>query len=407
MAESGNGLHLLYPVDLPNDDASRDLLKAVLKTLAARFDNDAVSVDQSVFNAGRITKLYGTVANKGDNTILAPWRLSKLLTTARNGVVTAEQFRAVATGRAEPRKSARQSTGTFDLTDFLARLGIGYVQDEHDGRMRYKLDQCPFNLEHGKGESAVFKSPDGALGFKCLHNGCADRTWRDLRELVDGRREKRESRQESTSDRQDDTESDGHQKPMDAEPTPLTSDPLKNLPQFPLAAMPDCLSRAAQEVARFDKVPIESPATIAISMLGTAIGKKAIVEERDGLEHFAALFFALIAASGERKSPPFKRLQYSFIRYIEDMQEDYAARLFEVEATNAVIKARIKQEFGITCSVGVAPSRLTSKLAAKAGKPDGITVLDGFECWLYQHGLRHMGVIELARGLVGLGGMTS
>ena len=30
-------------------------------------------------------------------------------------------------------------------------------------------------------------------------------------------------------------------------------------------------------------------------------------------------------------------------------------------------------------------------------------MLDGFECWLYQHGLRHMGEIELARGLVGLG----
>lgn len=44
--------------------------------------------------------------------------------------------------------------------------------------------------------------------------------------------------------------------------------------------------------------------------------------------------------------------------------------------------------------------------ARVAGTP-GITVLDGFECWLYQHGLRHMGEIELARGLVGLGGMTS
>ena len=37
----------------------------------------------------------------------------------------------------------------------------------------------------------------------------------------------------------------------------------------------------------------------------------------------------------------------------------------------------------------------------------GITVLDGWECWIYQHGLRHMGEIELARGLVGLNGMTS
>ena len=38
---------------------------------------------------------------------------------------------------------------------------------------------------------------------------------------------------------------------------------------------------------------------------------------------------------------------------------------------------------------------------------DGITLLDALECWIYQHGLRHMGEIELARGLVGLGGMTS
>ena len=37
----------------------------------------------------------------------------------------------------------------------------------------------------------------------------------------------------------------------------------------------------------------------------------------------------------------------------------------------------------------------------------GITLLDATECWIYQHGLRHMGEIELARGLVGLGGMTS
>ena len=34
-------------------------------------------------------------------------------------------------------------------------------------------------------------------------------------------------------------------------------------------------------------------------------------------------------------------------------------------------------------------------------------VLDATECWIYQHGLRHMGEIELARGLVGLQGMTS
>ena len=33
--------------------------------------------------------------------------------------------------------------------------------------------------------------------------------------------------------------------------------------------------------------------------------------------------------------------------------------------------------------------------------------LDALECFVYQHGLRHMGEIEHGRALVGLGGMTS
>ena len=53
------------------------------------------------------------------------------------------------------------------------------------------------------------------------------------------------------------------------------------------------------------------------------------------------------------------------------------------------------------------PDMVASTYSARCAGPEGITVLDGFECWLYQHGLRHMGEIELARGLVGLGGMTS
>jgi len=53
------------------------------------------------------------------------------------------------------------------------------------------------------------------------------------------------------------------------------------------------------------------------------------------------------------------------------------------------------------------PPQVASTYSAQVAGPEGVTVLDGFECWLYQHGLRHMGEIELARGLVGLGGMTS
>ncbi len=53
------------------------------------------------------------------------------------------------------------------------------------------------------------------------------------------------------------------------------------------------------------------------------------------------------------------------------------------------------------------PPQIASTYSARVAGPAGITVLDAAECWIYQHGLRHMGEIELARGLVGLGGMTS
>ena len=53
------------------------------------------------------------------------------------------------------------------------------------------------------------------------------------------------------------------------------------------------------------------------------------------------------------------------------------------------------------------PPQIASTFSARVAGEEGITLLDATECWIYQHGLRHMGEIELARGLVGLNGMTS
>jgi len=53
------------------------------------------------------------------------------------------------------------------------------------------------------------------------------------------------------------------------------------------------------------------------------------------------------------------------------------------------------------------PPEVASTYSARVAGVEGITVLDAVECWMYQHGLRHMGEIELARSFVGLGGMTS
>jgi energy-coupling factor transporter ATP-binding protein EcfA2 len=199
VGQSGNGWHLLYPLDLPNDEISRDLIKGALAGLAERLDDEAVSVDQSVFNAARITKLFGTVANKGDPSERFPHRLSQLVSApARAAVVSADQLRALHPAKNETSAGNSAWRGTpFDLIAFLGRLNIEYERDVHEGRDRYRLLHCPFNSDHGKGESAIFQWPDGKLGFKCQHNGCVGKSWPDLRDLIDGPKEARSRSQQA------------------------------------------------------------------------------------------------------------------------------------------------------------------------------------------------------------------
>ena len=79
LGDSGNGYHLLYRVDLPNDRKSLKLVKGVLEALSFRFSCERVGVDTTVANAARIWKLYGTTARKGDDVEDRPHRVSRML----------------------------------------------------------------------------------------------------------------------------------------------------------------------------------------------------------------------------------------------------------------------------------------------------------------------------------------
>jgi len=45
------------------------------------------------------------------------------------------------------------------------------------------------------------------------------------------------------------------------------------------------------------------------------------------------------------------------------------------ERITALLKERIRREFGLTCSVGIAPNKLLAKLASDMQKPDGLTII--------------------------------
>lgn len=79
IADSGNGFHLVYPVELTNDAESQNLVKRVLQELAVRFDDDRAHIDTAVHNAARLTRLYGTTNRKGKHTRERPHRRSRII----------------------------------------------------------------------------------------------------------------------------------------------------------------------------------------------------------------------------------------------------------------------------------------------------------------------------------------
>jgi hypothetical protein len=92
---------------------------------------------------------------------------------------------------------------------------------------------------------------------------------------------------------------------------------------------------------------------------------------------------------------------------IGDFEEFLAFQGLVFGATEAFVAAIEPSSFSdvlVAAPYGAAVARTFS---ARVGGDAGITRSDALECWIYQHALRHMGEIEHARALVGLGGMTS
>src|SRR6202043_99344 len=77
VGDSGNGFHVLVRIALGSD--RKDLVKAVLASLAERYDTEHATIDRTIFNAARILKSYGTISRKGEATEDRPHRKASLL----------------------------------------------------------------------------------------------------------------------------------------------------------------------------------------------------------------------------------------------------------------------------------------------------------------------------------------
>lgn len=206
LADSGNGGHLLYGLDLSNDDASRLLVENFLKAVAKRFPADKVKLDVSVFNASRISKIYGTMACKGDNLPSRPHRLSRILEApARLEPVPRDLLLAVsepqmatsivscgldrAALQAEQRRLDRTGAGSNPagwVEAFLARhdIGVRHTKDDNGKwRKRWVLLCCPFCKSEDTAATITLDGK-GKIGFRCHHDRCTEprKHWSDVRQ---------------------------------------------------------------------------------------------------------------------------------------------------------------------------------------------------------------------------------
>ncbi len=188
-ADSGNGFHLLYRIDLPRDDGG--LVGRCLEALSARFSDSSVTIDTAVGNAARIWKLYGTMARKGDHTVERPHRLARLVDVPDPIAIVAmsllESFAATAPSAATMNKSAARkkagaSVAAFDLDDWMTTHlpDAAPPKPWKDGGRIWELASCPFSQAHTDG-AFVAQLPSGAISAGCHHNSCAWQ-WADLRD---------------------------------------------------------------------------------------------------------------------------------------------------------------------------------------------------------------------------------
>lgn len=200
-ADSGNGCHLIYPVEMPPDQPTSQLIKEFLGQLTNRCKVTGAKVDPVTWDSQRMVRLYGTKSRKGESTPDRPHRLSGIIdpgtpdsaginTKAFHAALEAwrEQDRLIqGDGQRDPVEAARKyvsriegaisGAGGHNKTYRVASLlveGFGLTDDQAFGVLQgwnasCKPEWSERDLRH-KIESARAKADQSKIGHLLVKN---------------------------------------------------------------------------------------------------------------------------------------------------------------------------------------------------------------------------------------------
>jgi hypothetical protein len=181
--DTGNGANLLYGIDGPNDDQSRELIKGCLEMLAMKFDTAEVRVDIGNFNASRVSRVPGTKNCKGIPTDDRPHRFAKLLRAPEEiNVVSTSLLTRLASGLAR----AVAVRNGFDVAEWIKKVALPVIKEGPWKGTGYRWElQCPWDKGHTNNSAYIVQFPDRGVAAGCLHESCSGRDWPDLRKLYE------------------------------------------------------------------------------------------------------------------------------------------------------------------------------------------------------------------------------
>lgn len=197
ICDSSSGYHLYYPIDMPNDEDSENLVKRFFGVLSNFYTDEFVKIDSAVSDANRIMRLSGTWSRKGRNSEERPHRMSKILKYPEvqermpfDYILSfVERYEIEEDDEGGQQLGNKYQSGSgeeFDVRKFLKDNGIEIEKElPHEGGTKLILKECPFDNSHHAPDSAVFIRRNGSLGFKCLHASCSGYSWKSLRMKFD------------------------------------------------------------------------------------------------------------------------------------------------------------------------------------------------------------------------------
>lgn len=180
-AMSGNGYHLQYHCDLPNNDQTATILTDLYRGLGVRITTAEVGFDTTVRNPSRICRMYGTTNRKSG-------RRSVILDEGSSSLITAATIKQTADivkppkPKAAPavRKRTHRHWQGCDVVGLFQSMGC-YKRDLGGGKHAVICPQCELHSSQDhphKTDTVIWEGEYPQ--FHCSHAHCEGLTIHDV-----------------------------------------------------------------------------------------------------------------------------------------------------------------------------------------------------------------------------------